>query len=146
MFKRISYLAVVPAAVLAFAVAGCGGGGSSTPATASTNSSSSSSSSSSGKGQVLTVSADPGGQLRFDKAKLTASKPGTVTLRMTNPSSAGMPHGIAIEGNGVDRDGPIVDAGKTSTVTATLKKGTYTFYCPVPGHLQAGMKGTLTVR
>jgi plastocyanin len=144
MFKRISYLAVVPAAVLALAVAGCGGGGSNTPATTSTNSSSSSSAS--GKGQVLTVSADPGGQLRFDKAKLTASKPGPVTLRMTNPSSAGMPHGIAIEGNGVDRDGPIVDAGKTSMVTATLKKGTYTFYCPVPGHLQAGMKGTLTVR
>jgi plastocyanin len=148
MFKRISYLVAAPAAILALAVAGCGGGGSSTPATAGTNSnaSSSSSSSSSGMGQVLKLSADPGGQLRFNTAKLTASKPGTVTLQMTNPSSAGMPHGIAIEGNGVDRDGPIVDAGKTSTVTVKLKKGTYTYYCPVPGHLQAGMKGILTVR
>ena len=35
--------------------------------------------------------------------------------------------------------------GSTSTVTATLKKGTYTYYCPVPGHKQAGMVGTLTV-
>jgi len=30
-------------------------------------------------------------------------------------------------------------------VTATLKKGRYEFYCSVPGHEQAGMKGTLTI-
>jgi uncharacterized cupredoxin-like copper-binding protein len=30
-------------------------------------------------------------------------------------------------------------------VTANLKPGTYEFYCSVPGHEQAGMKGTLTV-
>ena len=65
---------------------------------------------------------------------------------MANPSSAGMDHGIAIEGNGVDSDGPIVAPGKTSSVTVSLKKGTYTYYCPVPGHKQAGMKGTLTVQ
>jgi len=31
-------------------------------------------------------------------------------------------------------------------VTVTLKPGTYQFYCPVPGHKAAGMKGTLTVQ
>ena len=113
-------------------------GGTATAATAATASRS--------KSQVLNLRADPGGQLRFDRSRLTAAKPGRVTLRMTNPSSAGMDHGIAIEGNGVDKDGPIVGTGKVSTVTVTLKKGTYTYYCPVPGHKQAGMKGTLTVR
>jgi plastocyanin len=141
MSRRISLLALPVVAVLL--IAGCGGGnsGSSGSTTAST-----SSGSSSGAGQVLKLMADPGGQLRFTTATLTAAKPGKVTLRMTNPSSAGMEHGIAIEGNGVDKDGPIVAPGKTSTITVALKKGTYTYYCPVPGHLQAGMKGTLTVR
>ena len=30
-------------------------------------------------------------------------------------------------------------------MTATVTPGTYIFYCSVPGHEQAGMKGVLTV-
>jgi uncharacterized cupredoxin-like copper-binding protein len=45
----------------------------------------------------------------------------------------------------VNEKGPTVIGGGRSTVTATLKAGTYTFYCSVPGHEQAGMRGTLTV-
>ena len=145
MFRRLSLLAIAPVAV-ALVIAGCGSSNSgSTTAATPTKSSSSTSSSSKGQGQMLKISADPGGQLRFNTSKLTA-KPGKVTIVMDNPASAGMDHGVSIEGNGVDQDGPIVAAGKTSTVTATLKKGTYTFYCPVPGHKQAGMEGTLTVQ
>jgi uncharacterized cupredoxin-like copper-binding protein len=62
---------------------------------------------------------------------------------MTNPS--GLPHAIAVEGNGVDKDGQTVMKGGTSTITVTLKPGTYTFYCPVDGHRAAGMQGKLTV-
>ena len=62
---------------------------------------------------------------------------------LTNPSSSGMPHAIAIQGHG---SGKVVQPGGTSTLTTTLKRGTYTFLCPVPGHAAAGMKGTLTVR
>jgi uncharacterized cupredoxin-like copper-binding protein len=147
MFRRLSLLAIAPVAV-ALVIAGCGSSSNgSTAATTTTKSSSNTSSSTSTKpsGQVLKLSADPGGQLRFTKSKLTA-KPGKVALVMDNPSSAGMDHGISIEGNGVDQDGPIVAAGKTSMVSATVKKGTYTYYCPVPGHKQAGMVGTLTVQ
>ena len=61
-----------------------------------------------------------------------------------NPSP--VPHGIAFDGNGVDKAGPTGGTGSTSTVSATLKPGTYTFYCPVPGHKAGGMKGTLTVK
>jgi uncharacterized cupredoxin-like copper-binding protein len=66
-----------------------------------------------------------------------------VSLILSNPSS--LPHAIAVEGKGVDKDGKIVRKGGTSKVTVTLKKGKYTFYCPVPGHEAGGMKGTLTV-
>ena len=66
---------------------------------------------------------------------------------MTNPGSSGQQHGIAVKGHGLDKDGKIVNPGKKSTVTVTLKKGkTYTFYCPVPGHEALGMKGKITVK
>ena len=35
--------------------------------------------------------------------------------------------------------------GGSRSVTVKLKAGTYTFYCSVPGHRQAGMEGTLKV-
>jgi plastocyanin len=81
-------------------------------------------------------------KLAFNKKTLHAKR-GTVTLVMSNPS--GTPHAIAIEGHGVDKDGKTVGKGKTSRVTVKLKKGTYTFYCPVDGHRAAGMKGKLIV-
>jgi uncharacterized cupredoxin-like copper-binding protein len=36
--------------------------------------------------------------------------------------------------------------GGTKTLKLTLKAGTYTYYCSVPGHRAAGMQGTLTVQ
>jgi plastocyanin len=91
---------------------------------------------------MLELEADPGGQLRFDKAELAASA-GKVTITMTNPSSN--PHNVAVEGNGVDDEGDIVSGGDTSTVSPDLEPGEYTFYCSVPGHREGGMEGTLTV-
>jgi uncharacterized cupredoxin-like copper-binding protein len=97
------------------------------------------------RGQTLRTSADPSGKLRFIPNRLSARR-GAVTIVMTNPRSSGMMHGIALEGRGVDKGGRIVQPGKTSSVTARLKKGRYVFYCPVPGHRQAGMVGRLTVK
>ena len=97
-----------------------------------------------GGGSKLTLTADPNGGLSFDTTTLSATS-GDVTITMDNPSSSGVPHAIAVEGNGVDKDGATADPGGASTVTVTLTPGTYTFYCPVPGHEAAGMKGTLTV-
>jgi plastocyanin len=87
---------------------------------------------------TLRISADKS-KLKFNKSSLKTSH-GKITIRMANPSS--LPHSIAIKGKG---KGKVVRKGGTSTVTATLKKGKYTFYCTVPGHEAAGMKGTLTV-
>jgi uncharacterized cupredoxin-like copper-binding protein len=35
--------------------------------------------------------------------------------------------------------------GGVSQASADLKAGEYEFYCPVPGHKEGGMEGTLTV-
>ena len=81
-------------------------------------------------------------KLAFNHKTLTA-KHVKVTLVMANPSS--ISHAIAVEGHGIDKDGKTVGKGGTSRVTVRLKKGTYTFYCPVDGPKAAGMKGKLVV-
>jgi plastocyanin len=99
-----------------------------------------------GKGggdQQVRNDADASGQLRFEKATLE-TKAGQVTLVMKNPSP--VPHAIAVRGDGADESGETVEKGGTSQVTADLKPGEYEFYCPVPGHEEGGMKGTLEVK
>lgn len=95
------------------------------------------------KNGVVEIDADPTGQLRFLASSASAT-PGKVTLRMKNMSS--VEHDISIKGGGVNEIGPIVSNGGVSTVSASLKPGTYTFYCSVDGHAAAGMMGTLTVK
>jgi plastocyanin len=95
-----------------------------------------------GGGQTLKIAADPGGALKFDKSSLTA-KAGKVTIVMDNPSS--LPHAVEVEGKGMELKGETVTKGGVSKVSGTLKAGKYEFYCPVDGHKQAGMEGTLTV-
>jgi plastocyanin len=91
---------------------------------------------------TLKLSAAANGALKFDKKTMTA-KAGRVTISMHNPGI--LAHNIAIKGHGVAVKGKVVPKGGTSSVTATLKKGKYTFYCSVLGHEAAGMKGTLIV-
>jgi uncharacterized cupredoxin-like copper-binding protein len=133
----------VPAVLLALAAVGCGGSSSSSSTTAA--SSSTTTGAAAGGGETLKVSADSNGALKFTQTSLSA-KSGSVTIDMSNPSSSGVEHGIAIEGNGVDQDGTIVQPGSTATVTANLKPGKYEFYCPFDSHKQQGMEGTLTVK
>jgi plastocyanin len=94
-------------------------------------------------GGKLSIPADPNGQLLF-QYKNAEAPAGPLTIDMKNPAST--PHNIAIQGGGVNKQGPTVQGGKTSVVQVTLKPGKYTFLCTVPGHAQAGMKGTLTVK
>jgi uncharacterized cupredoxin-like copper-binding protein len=135
--RRFLILALLAGAVV---VSACG---SSSDSTSSTPSSSAPAPKASA-GQTINLKADADGGLYFEPRKLKA-KSGNVTLVMDNPSSTGKQHGIAVEGNGVDKDGQIVSPGSKSTVTVTLKPGSYEYYCPVPGHKAAGMKGTLVV-
>jgi plastocyanin len=125
---------IAVAAVLA--LAGCGSddksdSGTSTPASGGGG----------GGGASIDVSAPADGSLKFDQSTLTA-KAGKVTVKFDNPSST--PHGVTIEGNGVEQASDVV-TGKDTSFSVDLKPGKYTYYCPVGSHRDAGMEGTLTV-
>ena len=136
--SRPRWLAALVAVALV-ALAGCGGGGGSSSSSSTTHPSSAPA----GPGSTLRLKADPSGKLAFNTKRLSA-KAGKVTLVMSNP--AALSHDVSIEGAGINKQGQVVGQGGTSTVSATLKPGRYTFYCSVPGHREGGMFGTLTVR
>ena len=52
-------------------------------------------------------------------------------------------HGFEIEGVAKLPEG--LPRGNTAALKANLKPGTYTVYCPVPGHKERGMTTTLVV-
>jgi plastocyanin len=148
--RPITWMAVASVAG-AVALAGCGGGsssnsgsgsGSGSSGSGSSSSSSGSSSSGGGGGKTIKLAADPQGKLAFDKKTLSA-KAGQLTIDFAN--SSGIPHAVAVKGNGVQKSGSTITSGSNS-LALDLKPGTYEFYCPVDGHEQAGMKGTLIVK
>ena len=68
-----------------------------------------------------------------------SARHGKVTFKLTNKGAVG--HDFAIGG----KKTKVIGAGKTATLTVTLKKGKAAYKCTVPGHAAAGMKGTLKV-
>jgi plastocyanin len=96
------------------------------------------------KNGTLEIDADPGGALAYKFANAEAPA-GQLVVESKNASS--IQHNIAVEGSGFpQKAGEIVSGGGISKVDADLKPGKYQFYCTVPGHRQAGMEGTLTVK
>jgi plastocyanin len=96
-------------------------------------------------GETIDLSADPDGQLAYTTDTLSA-KAGNVTIAFDN--SAAISHDVAVEdsaGNDLGTSDLIAESN-TSLVLKNLKPGTYTYYCTVPGHKDAGMEGTLTVK
>jgi len=150
--KKVAALLVL--ALASLALVACGGGGDDEGnSTASTESSKESTSGggaseggkkAGGAAATLEFEADPEGALAYTTTE-AETKAGKVEVEFNNPQS--LTHDVAIE----DASGEVVgqteliDSGSDST-TVDLKPGTYTFFCTVPGHREAGMEGTLTVK
>jgi plastocyanin len=92
---------------------------------------------------VLAIPVNKAGGLLFQYKDATGT-PGQVSIETKNNEAIG--HNIALEGNGINQKGPVVQGGATSKISVDLKPGTYTFFCSVPGHREAGMQGKLTVK
>jgi len=99
---------------------------------------------SAGSAAAVAFEADPAGGLAYTSDTATA-KAGKVTIDFTNPQP--LTHDVAIEDSGGKTLGKteLIAEGSNSAVV-DLKPGKYTFYCTVPGHREAGMEGTLTVK
>ena len=143
-------LAATSAAVLAAAaLVACGGGDETTSSETGGEATSGAATGGGGgggetAGATVKFEADPNGELAFTSDQVSTSA-GEVTIDFNNPQS--LPHDVAIEdssGETVAQTDVISD--DSATATADLKPGTYTFYCTVPGHRDAGMEGTLTVK
>lgn len=99
---------------------------------------------SAGSAASFDVEADPGGNLAFTSDSASA-KAGNVTVNFTNSSP--VPHDVRIEDKGgEDIGGTEVITESNESAKVELEPGSYTFFCSVPGHRQAGMEGTLTVK
>jgi plastocyanin len=150
--KKIAALLVL--ALASIALVACGGSDSTTtnptstaaesPGGAAAESGEKSGGNEGGGGSTVAFEADPSGELAYTTTEASA-KAGNVTVDFNNPQ--GLTHDVAFE----DSSGKTVGktdliAGEETSTTVDLKPGTYTFYCTVPGHREAGMEGTLTVK
>jgi len=78
--------------------------------------------------------------IKFVPATLTV-RPGT-TITFVNQGA--LPHNFSLDALHLSVD--VQPGAQTQfTIPATAKPGTYSFYCDVPGHREAGMTGTLVV-
>jgi plastocyanin len=94
-------------------------------------------------GTALKLSAPSSGTPAFNTNTLSASS-GQVTIDFSNPSP--VQHDVAIaQGSKIIAKSDLISGGSIS-VSSSLKPGKYLYYCTVPGHRQAGMQGTLTVK
>jgi len=133
------------AVAIPLTVSACGGGGdtsSSTSAATSTESSSTSASASGGGGASSSVDISET-EYKLNPADPTA-KAGQVTFNVSN--DGGVTHALEVEGNGVEEETDSISAGQSGKLTVDLKPGTYEIYCPIDGHRDLGMEGTLTVQ
>jgi uncharacterized cupredoxin-like copper-binding protein len=133
---RLPILALAAGAV---ALGGCGsdnnggGGGSSKaskPAAPAT-----------GGGQTVNLSET---EFKITPAKASAAKTGKVTFKVRNDGK--IVHALEVEGPGGEAKTGSIQPGKSATLQVTFSKaGTFELYCPIDGHKQQGMEGTVAV-
>jgi uncharacterized cupredoxin-like copper-binding protein len=127
--KRWTWL-MASAALLALTLSACGGGG-------DDGGGGEDGGDGDGGGTTLQVQAK---EFEFIPSTLAAPADAEVTVELENVGT--IEHDFALD----EADLVVLAAAQQSASGSfTLSAGTYTFYCSIPGHRQAGMEGTLTV-
>jgi uncharacterized cupredoxin-like copper-binding protein len=132
--KLIAFAAV---AIPALVVAACGGGSPSAAGQAA------STPTSSAAPQVVTFHES---EFKIDPATLSL-KAGTYEFDFVDDGKFGHDFHLAPAGSTTDvaASSAVLKSGQSGSFVVTLKPGTYTYFCAVPGHKDRGMVGTLTV-
>ena len=146
MRRASAVLAVAALSVVGLAACGSSSNNNSTTAASTPASTSTAAAGGGAKGGASTVniSTPSGSSLAYNQKSVTA-KAGSVTIDFNNAQA--LQHDVTV----ADSSGKVLGATQlvssgTDSTTVQLTPGTYTFYCSVPGHRQAGMQGTLTVK
>jgi plastocyanin len=115
---------------LSAALAGCGSsssGSSSSVAAASTS--------------KLTLAES---EFKISPATPRVARTGMITITVKNTGA--VVHALAVQTpSGVVKTGPISPGASATLRVDAATAGRYTFFCPIPGHRQAGMQGVLVV-
>jgi plastocyanin len=145
MRRASAVLAVAALAVVGLAA--CGGSSNNNPTTAASTPASTTPAAGGGGGgggSTVNISTPSGGSLAFDQKDVSA-KSGNVTIDFDNKQP--IQHDVKVEdSSGTELGGTDLVSSGTANATVNLQPGTYTFFCSVPGHREAGMEGTLTVK
>lgn len=83
-----------------------------------------------------------GEDIKFDPKEFTIAANTDVKVTFTNKGV--LQHNFSMDNPKVATK--TINGGESDTVTINAKPGTYQYYCSVPGHKEAGMVGTLTVK
>jgi uncharacterized cupredoxin-like copper-binding protein len=129
MMRTGTFTRVLAVATFAAVIAACGGGGDSEatykePAGPAT--------------ETINIQS---GNVYFKPNQIDA-KPGIAEVKLKNVESG--THDLVVQGlPGFQLE--VSGEGSTAASKLALKTGKYEFYCTIPGHKEAGMKGTITV-
>jgi plastocyanin len=137
---------LIVAALAVVGLAACGGSSNhdTTAASTPTNTTAAAGGGAAGGGSTVDISTPSGSDLAFDQKSVSA-KAGSVTVNFDNKQPLQHDVAVADSSGKVLGQTDLVSSG-TANATVNLTPGTYTFYCTVPGHREAGMQGTLTVK
>jgi plastocyanin len=143
--RRASAVLVVAAlAVVGLAACGSSSSDNTTTSAAAAPATTAATGGGGGAASTVNISTPSGSTLAFDQKDVSA-KAGNVTVDFDNKQPLQHDVAVADSSGKVLGQTDLVSSG-TANATVDLQPGTYTFYCTVPGHRDAGMEGTLTVK